>query len=470
MKNILLLNKINEFIGEFYPEVSGVLLFGSASMKEKKHRDIDLLIVDEKFSYPSKSNIQFQDENFSVIKVSYNDVFNVLAEDYKNGIYKNIFETGFIIKDDIKFLVFTKQYLTKNHPDDKHVISFNLNKCVFKINEIVTVFEKKLPLIESFSNFSNLISLIIDYIILQDGKISFLTAKHKSKYLHQFHLKEALEINNILNAYKNNSKDLLLRIKKLIKKLNIPNTKDYYNDYLIENVNSLDYLVLFIPDLHNKNQLDELNNYFINSNILFHLYWIDKNNVEETGYYYIIEKVNKESYLKIREKIKFYLEEIVFFFPYNLSFNQEIKYGGTLNYKKIEILLFKIESILNPIRNNIKLQIPFVYFVAKKINVNIEEIYAFYFYKILNRNHNFSIKDLIHKERGIKMSANSLNNKTKLLDNTKFEIDYDFHLLSEIPKFFLIQIFDRILSMIFLSDMEKKQIIQSIKEQYIKDV
>ena len=425
MKNTNILNKINNFLNHYYPNSSGVLLFGSASFKVKNFQDIDLLIIDEKFSYTSKSSIYYLNDYFNIIKISNYDNFNILAEDYMTGIYRNIFSTGFIIKDEIKLLAFTKEYINKSYPDDYQVVAHNLNNCIYKINEYIRSFNKNLPLIEHFFTFGNLISLIIDFIILQDGKINFVSSKHKLKYLHQFHFNESIIINDIIKKYKKNTEEAFIEIINFIKLLKIPQTDYHCNDYLVENVDNLDSNIIYIACSSDDDFCNNLQLYLTTLDISYYSYWIDKNNIEKAGFYFVIKNLDENCFSKIRNKLENLLSGILFYFPYNLAFRHEIKFGGHEYCEITELLLFNIQPIINTIRNNQNKYLRFVLFVIGSMNISLGEIEIYYFYKTINSNHNLSMKDILEKEKTYKMNIEKTQKQILL---NKEEIKFNMNI------------------------------------------
>lgn len=455
---------INQFIEKDYPDVNGVMLFGSASFNTKNFQDIDLLFVDEKFSFSSKSNVYYLGNQFSIHKISSNDVYNVLAKDYNVGIYKHIFETGFIIKDELKLLMSIKQYASKDYPDNNKVVTHNLNKTIYKINEVTKSLRSKQPLTENFLCFSNLIGYIIDYVILLDGKINFESSKHKSKYLHQYHINEAMILNDIISSYRKNFEEAFERILNFKQLLKIPETTEYSNDYLVDIIDSLDSTTIYVPGAYDKLVLNKIYNLLSNFDVPFYSYWIDENNIEESGLYFILDNTDFNHFSLIRNELKLNLPKTIFFFPYNMLYNQEIKFGGKEAYDLSKELFNILEPVIYSSKDDIKKRMMLVLFCLEKIKITAIEANSYYFYKTVNNQHNLSIIEIIEKEKTFKMNSKY---STFSWINYKIEIDleFDFLTFNKISKYFRLQIFDRILSMMFLTDNEKRQTIQMLIDQ-----
>ena len=239
----------------------------------------------------------------------------------------------------------------------------------------------------------------------------------------------------------------------------------------MESVDNIPSLVLYIPGAFDKDLRNSLWRYLRNLNIPFYSYLIDKNNIEESGFYFIIKNIGLNYFSNIRNKLKDFFHDNLFFFPYSIAFNQEIKFGGCDYYKMAEELFFEIQPTINSIINDYSKYIKLILFSINRMNITLNEVNTYYFYKTINNNHNLSLKDIIDKEKTYKMNINNKQENVLLnSDNIKFDIEFDFSVLSKISKYFQIQIFDRVLSMLFLNDAEKRQIIQLLKDQNFANV
>lgn len=469
MKTTNVLQIIDVFLENYYPKSNGVLLFGSASFKKVNFQDIDLLVVDEKFSYISKIEVNFNHNRFSVIKVPADGLFNLLAEDFKKGVYKNIFETGFIIKDDLKFLTSIKQYIKKDYPDSGTLIAHHLNTCIFKINESIRALETKLPPIENFLIFSNCVSFLIDFIILQDRKINFTTSKHKSRYLHQYHPEEALAVNDLITVYKKNSKEAVREMKELMQQLNVPVTHGYSNDYLLESTEGIHSPVLYIPEFPGMDFYGQFCDELHQQNFRFYSYHVDENNIEKPGVYFVINVSETTEMHEIRERLNHSLKDQVFFFPYNLAFNQEIKFGGENNYAAVKDILTELQPKIHLAKQN-NTCTGFILSVIRSMNISLEEAGLFYFYKTVNNSHSLPMEEIIEKEKKHKITMNENRHEAVLNEDKTIFSASGTAFFTNTPKYFLMQILDRILSMFLLNDTEKRQIIESLRNQNLVDV
>lgn len=462
MKKKDILDKINKFLNELYPHCSGVMLFGSASFSTDNHTDIDLLVVDEKFSYVSKTSIQFQNQLYSVIKIPAHDIFNILAKDFNKGIYKEIFETGFILKDEIKILQIVKQYICKDYPDNKDVIRYKISNRIFKINECIDSLKNNLPLLEEYLGVANCINFIIDFILLKDGKYNFLTSKHKSRYLHQYHLEYAIKINKIIKESRN-KKEKLLGLENLRNILDIPAIHEYNNDYLIDNLGDLSTLVFYIPEI----ECDELLQNVPLDNLAYYTFFIDTNNIEDRGFYLIVDSKYSNDIKILGDKLRGLLVGKKVFFPYNFSFNHQIKFGS--NFSKCQKFFISIQPIIKGIRYDKSESLKFIKYLIKNISLTLEEIAIYYFYKTVNNDHSRTIDEIAKKEKEFIMRLK----KTRKLsfENTENQYNIDFNFLqNQMPKYIRLQVFDYVLSMFFLKDSEKVHIIELIRNTNIRYV
>lgn len=444
----------------------GVLLYGSASFNSKDYDDIDLLLIDKRFSYVSKLNIHFESNNFSVIKIPSNDIFNLLAQDFKESVYKNIFETGFIIRDDLKILKVVKQYICEDYPDTSDVLYYSRIKTIYKINECIAMLKKKLPSIEEYLTFNSCINFLIDFIILQDEKTHFSSFKHKSRYLHKYHTVFAIKITEIITVYKNNSKNGLVSLQIFLENLGIPKSLEYANDFLIDRLHGSGVQVLFFPKLFK----DKINTNFYNGikeiNIPYYTFYIDENNIEESGTYFIFETHNYDAVSAIRKILSDNFTVELFFFPYNFSFNNEIKFG--INHTVCQQLFFKIQPIVDNIIENGN-HLTFIEFMIKEMHVDIDDIYNFYFYRTINNDHNLTLEEISNKQKKCKMPFKSIFEEI-LQEKKVYKINFDFQILKKIPRYFLLQTLDRTLSMLFLKDSIKVQIVKKLRNQYYENV
>ncbi|WP_449400670.1 hypothetical protein [Chryseobacterium wanjuense] len=368
---------------------------GSASFSQQGYEDIDLLIIDEKFSYVAKENFYYDQQQFGIIKIPHYDIFNILAQDFKNGIYKNIIESGFIIKDELKILKNVKQYICKDYPDNGAVIRFNINSTVFKVNQCFNSLKTNTPIIESYLNLTNCINYIIDFIILLDGKIHFKSTKHKTRYLYKYHPQYAVKIAGIIEVLKN-KRIALLQIEELWKLLAIPRELKYNNDYLDEHFSESDPLIFYIPDTDPK-EIKIIKEIVNQHSLLYYIFYIDENSIEETGTYIFVSGKVKDGIASIRNRLKEYLGERKIFFPYNFSFNNEIKFGAF--YLLLEELFIEIQPIINRIEGDEEKTAKFVNTMIKYITLTFEEICSFYFYKTINNFHNLTFKEIANKEK-----------------------------------------------------------------------
>ena len=87
---------IEYFLRDYFPDIEGVILFGSYIENPLKANDIDLLLVSTKFSCASKESFYFNNIKINTIKFPVSEVFSVLAKHFQQGdFYRLVFLTVF---------------------------------------------------------------------------------------------------------------------------------------------------------------------------------------------------------------------------------------------------------------------------------------------------------------------------------------------------------------------------------------
>lgn len=315
-------------------------------------------------------------------------------------------------------------------------------------------------------------TLLLDFLILKDGRTNFTSAKHKSQYLRQYHLAFVLIMNETIELYKKNSKKAISKIISLAYSHGVPFVTKYSSDYFIDNIKDLTSFVLFIPELSDKQDYEKLYKKIVTFNVQFYSYWIDKNNIEKSGFYFILKGVETALFLEIKEQLLKLLNGKAVFFPYNIAFSQEIKFGGYINYEISEKLFISIQVLINSIRNNPKQYQIFIHYIINNLSISFEEIYTYYFYKTINKSNISNTVNLKSKKSLNKDEVNKITNFSEIFNSFQIDSrdDVNFRLFDDVPKYFLIQIIDRILSMLLLKDIEKIQIMHLLRTQNFTNV
>ena len=96
-------------------------------------------------------------------------------------------------------------------------------------------------------------------------------------------------MNETIELYKKNSKKAISKIISLAYSHGVPFVTKYSSDYFIDNIKDLTSFVLFIPELSDKQDYEKLYKKIVTFNVQFYSYWIDKNNIEKSGFYFILK-------------------------------------------------------------------------------------------------------------------------------------------------------------------------------------
>lgn len=460
---------IDTFLQEYFPKIDAVLFFGSASIDSKSPQDFDLLIISDKLSYMSKSSYKFKGKNMSTIKIPTYDLFNVLANDYKEGTYKNILETGIIIIDNHKILINLKQFIKNDYPSISESIRFNFVKIIPKINETFELlFNDNFAVIEEYLIFNDLINSIINFQLLLDGYTHIRSIKHKARYLNEYHPIISLKLTSIIESFYLNEKiKAKSDLKNILIDLNIPSTINYSNDYTLDFKNS-ERLFFLIKDFKSPKEIKVLYQIIKKTypKISFYLYYVDINNVEEEGTYIVF---NNNPYLNELNEIKIlitvFFKDIIIYFPYNeLYFHPEIKFGGKNNLVLFEKLFIKFQNDFFANENIYEAIITFIYKVMKSLKISENKIKDIYFYKNLNIKHNLSYFDILEtkseKEKKYNARISEITQKINLDEfqqiNANLFTKKEKEQFEIIPEYFLFQFIDRMISLHFLKDEDKQ--------------
>jgi hypothetical protein len=456
------------FIEQYFQDTDGVLLFGSA-IRSDIYEDIDLLILYDKFSYFSKETIPYKNSSFSIIKVPSHEIFNLLADDFKDGIYRNIIDSGIILKDSYNTLKVLKQYILNKYPDNYMVIRYSFNKLIPEINKSLKVFSKDKSFLEEYSLFNKIISLLADFQLLKDGKINFTKSeKQKYRYLFENHPFFYLELQNLVINYNTNSKKRsIIKLNIIVEKLTIPQSDHFTNDFQSDYID-FTRIVFFIKTYKRFPQIKELIRMLFVTfpKESFYSYYTDENNIEESGIYIVFKNLtDKLLAVRIKNIISEYFDKsTAIYFPYNeLFYHPEIKFHGKENLSIIESVLIEFQSELFHSNFSIsEIIIPMINYLLMTLEIDVRKMKDFYFCKTLNNSHQYNYNEVQ------KITANEYFNYEALISsmfkNKEFiaikniySIDtISLSKLKNIPKYFLLQFIDRFLSLHFLKDEEKK--------------
>lgn len=465
-----LIKHILSFLKKHFPDIEGCLWFGSSTETEEDFYDIDLLLFSYSFSYVSKASYT-QKNKINLTKVPLHGLMDLLAEDFKDGIYKNIFKNGIILVDEAGLLKFVKNFVVHNYPSQKNVVKFHLSNTTKQIVEnYYSLKNKQSAYVEKALAINQIIQLLAKFQILLDGVTHIQSSKHIGRYIKNNHPQLSCSLTDCLNTfYSNGIPEGIESVTNLIEGLNIPHVTNCSNDYILDLFEN-GWIYYYV----NKNiNLDEAvyirkRIYKILNKNSFYLYSIDYNNIEEMGMYLAL---NAEQYdnNKVKE-LKELLEEIfsgkLIYVPYNLFFNQDIKFGGKDNLFFINNFLQKLEYLIKTRPCTLNQIIEFVVEVVSNTNLNREKISFFFLSKVFNNQHNTSFADVnCQKENVMKEHMKIKNelapelNTISSLKKHQFLSLQDYEILRKMPNLIVLNFIDRALSMYFIDDSKKLTII-----------
>lgn len=466
---------IRKFLSKHFPFLESVILFGSYIDTPSTANDIDLLLIDNKFSYSSKESFVFEGMKYNCIKFNTNEVTSILAKHYQQGdFYRVVFEKGIIISDKNKELHSIKKYVKKCYPKQKQdILAFALNDILFNITEYQTFLKPSNSSIEFFLITSKIISLLIDYFLVTDKVIHLKSEKAKSNYFNSFYLVESQKLNKLLTSiYKNNLKKFLCELQLLSDEYNIPINKKYSSDLIFDDY-SQNKLILFVETVFSFQEIKETTYAIkkIKPNTSLYSYQIDEDNEEKKGCYFIFDNSNLEiekEKMKLEKLFKNLFPNYNFTFPYNNIFCfPEIKFMGRKNEETVNNLLTYCSNIT--IETNLSKEILFYNFIntyLSKTSLKIESLYNYYLGKLNSktRSSNFFVQDYQKIENKI-LIANETN-ETKLIkifDNIKLlELEFDVITTKSIWLHFLT--IDLLISIFLKNDIEKFFYIHCLKK------
>ncbi len=318
-----------------------MLFFGSSLKHKGISNDLDLLLIDENIQYVSRQTIFYREKYVSVIKLPYYQLISILSEDYEDGILRNIFESGYIVKDSNRMLTISKNLIKNHYPERDQLIRKETLNCINKIQDLRIGLENEhRSKFEKYIILNELISNLMKFMALNDGKLHLKDGKHLVRYLEKFHPFHC----KILNDY----------TEKIIGPLTESNINEFgnvlnifgipiVNSYSNENIESIYFLgetiTLFIENFHDFNQAVEL--YWV----LVQKYRPDKiyfynigiNYIENEGTYFVVSGLKEADINSIRAGILKQFHQYKVYFPYNpLLAKNVIKSGGRGNLEIFE--------------------------------------------------------------------------------------------------------------------------------------
>jgi hypothetical protein len=468
---------IQNFLDHYFPNIEGVLLFGSYITNPEKANDVDLLLISNSFVSSSRESYIYENVKFNPIKLNSSQIFDTFSRDYKQGdFYRIVFQEGIAMIDKNKDIDFIKKYISNHYPKTRqNDLALGLNDVLLTLTENTTFLKKQLPPIEFYMVANDTISSLLDYFLITKNIYPNKSPKLKSRYVNINMPIENQRIEKLINCtQKNSQKKFYNELQLLVNDYNIPIDGKYSNDLILDDY-SQPQLVLFIETLFNFQEIKEIIGKIKSKSneTMFHIYQVDEDNQEKVGCYIVFENFNL-----MFEKNKQYWIDFVknnfsqhqYTFPYNNLFcYPEIKFMGKQNEQIINKLLI---TATNHIQNHqfFKEQflIGFLKNYTANANIKIEDIYNFYLGKLnaKSRSSNYFNNKIKETETNFFSANKNIERKLtsifKVIQKENLEID--FPIIPKAQIWIHFQVIDRLISTLLKNDFEKLFYISCYKK------
>ncbi|WP_310556452.1 nucleotidyltransferase domain-containing protein [Flavobacterium sp.] len=468
---------IHNFLNQHFPDIEGVLLFGSYVTNPEKANDVDLLLVSDNFVSSSRESYIFENVKFNPIKFNPSQIFDILSRNYKQGdFYRIVFQEGIAFVDKNKDIDFIKKYISNSYPKTRrNDLALGLNDVLLTLTENATFLKKELPSIEFYMVAADTISGLLDYFLITKGIFPNKSPKLKSRFVNTNMPIENDRIQNLINYSQNNNQNLFYsELLVLVNDYNIP-IDGKYSNYLILDDYSQPQLVLYIENLFSFQEIKVIIDKIKSENkkIEFHIYQVDEDNQEKVGCYIVFENANlvieknKQHWIDF---IKTNFAQYQYTFPYNNMFcYPEIKFMGKQNEKTVNQLLIEwVHFIQNQELSKELFLASFLKNYILKTNAKIDDIYNFYLGKLNTKSRSSNYFNNKIKETEALFFGTNKEAEQKLISIfrviQKEIVDVDFKVIENAPIWIHFQVIDRLISTLLKNDFEKLFYINCYKK------
>lgn len=468
---------IYNFINKHFPNIEGVLLFGSYIKNPEEANDVDLLLVSNSFVSSSRESYIFEDVKFNPIKFNPSQIFDILSRNYKQGdFYRIVFQEGIAFVDKNKDLDFIKKYISNSYPKTRqNDLALGLNDVLLTLTENTTFLKKELPPVEFYMVASDTISALLDYFLITKDIYPNKSPKLKSRYVNLNMPLENERIQNLVNHSQNkNQEKFYSELLVLVNEYSIPTNGKYSNDLVLDDY-SQSQLVLYIENLFNFQEIKEIITKIKSENKKseFHIYQVDEDNQEKVGCYIVFEnsnfvfEKNKQNWVTF---IRNNFAQYQYTFPYNNMFcYPEIKFMGKQNEKIVNKLLI---DVINVIQDNQLSKEAFLACFLKnytsKTNTKTEDIYNFYLGKLNTKSRSSNYFNNKIKETEANFFGANIGIEKKMISMfaniQKENLEIDFDVIENAPIWIHFQVVDRLISTLLKNDFEKLFYINCYKK------
>lgn len=470
-------NLIHHFLNQYFPNIEGVLLFGSYITNPEKANDVDMLLVSNNFVSSSRESYIFENVKFNPIKFNPSQIFDILSRNYKQGdFYRIVFQEGIAFLDKNKDIDFIKQYISNSYPKTRqNDLTLGLNDVLLLLTENANFLKKQLPSIEFYMVAADTISGLLDYFLITKNIFPNKSPKLKSRFVNTNMPIENGRIQNLINHSQNNNQNQFYKeLLNLVNDYHIPIDGKYSNDLILDDY-SQSKLVLYIENLFKFQEIKEIIRKIKaqKSQIEFHIYQVDEDNQEKVGCYIVFENINSTLEKNKQQWVDFIknnFEKYQYTFPYNNMFcYPEIKFMGKQNEEIVnQLLIDSVNFIQNQSLSKELFLASFLKNYTSKTNTKIEDVYNFYLGKLNTKSRSSNYFNNKIKETEAHFFGANKDIEQKLISTfatiQKEAIAIDFTFIQDAPIWIHFQVIDRLISLILKNDIEKLFYINCYKK------
>lgn len=459
---------IHNFLNKYFPNIEGVLLFGSYISNPEKANDVDLLLVSNNFVSSSRESYIFENVKFNPIKFNPSQIFDILSRNYKQGdFYRIVFQEGIAFIDKNKDIDFIKKYISNFYPKTRqNDLALGLNDVLLTLTENATFLKKELPPIEFYMVAADTISGLLDYFLITKGIFPNKSPKLKSRFVNTNMPIENNRIKNLISHSLNkNQKKFYSELLVLVNDYHIPIDGKYSNDLILDDY-SQPQLVLYIENLFNFQEIKGIISRIKSQDnkTKFHIYQVDEDNQEKVGCYVVFENENSTIEKNKQQWVDFIrsiFDKYQYTFPYNNMFcYPEIKFMGKQNEKIVSQLLIEgVNIIYNKSLSKEVFLASFLKNYTLKTDTKIDDVYNFYLGKLNTKSRSSNYFNNKIKETEAHFFGANKEAEKKLITifriNQKESLVVNFTVIENAPIWIHFQVIDRLISTLLKNDFEK---------------
>jgi hypothetical protein len=466
--------EIKHFLNLHFPSIEGCILFGSYAKNPEKANDIDLLLVDNKFSFSNKESFKHNGKLYNTIKANPNEILNIVSKQYQQkNLFYHIVNSGVIVKDAKKNLFNIKSFITEIPSEQEEIIVETFKEVCKEIHDTILVLKNEDNFVEYQLTAGHLIAKMIDALLLSKRVFYLTNIKNTTRFLKEKFPQEYEIINHLTNTLITKKKTVFVeQLVKVVEQFNFP-VLDKYCSYTISDDFSHKQLCLYVEKTFSFKELKPIIDFLHESPYFpeFYVYQSDFENKEKEGCYFIFNNQGKEllhSREKVIENINNLFKEQSFLFPYNNIYSYpNIKFGSKENALMADKLLFEITETIQLKTDVLKENFiySFILQLVEESDFNMQTLEDYYTMKLDKSAKNSSYFFNNQENNRDKLLASNDQNKDKLISVFENEVKYDVSKISTMPMMIKLQVVDRVLSIFLNKDFQKLFYISCIKHK-----